>query len=185
MKNIRIANRYSKAFFTLSIELDLIDVVKSDMALISNTISESLELKKLLLSPVIKDEKKIKVIKEIFEKHINKLTLHFINLIIKKRRFLYIDYIAIEFLNLYRNYKNIKLAIFETASPLDDVSKDKIISILKIFTQKDIELYHEIKQSLIGGFILKIDDMQYDSSIKAKLLKLTKEFSINTYEKGL
>ena len=144
MKNIRIANRYSKALFSLSIEMNLIDIVKADMSLISQTIKESPELKRFLLSPVIKDEKKIKVIKGIFENHINKFTLRFINLVIHKRRFLFIDYIADEFLNLYRSFKNIKLAHFETASPLGDKMKEKVTGILKDFTKKEIELYEEI-----------------------------------------
>jgi len=185
MKNIRIANRYSKALFSLSIEVNMLDVVKADMALISQTITESAELKRFLLSPVIKDEKKIKVIKSVFENKINNFTLHFIYLVVHKRRFLFIDFIAEEFLNLYRSFKNIKLARFETASPLGEKMKERITDILKDFTQKDIELYEEIKKDLIGGFILKIDDMQYDTSIKSKLVKLTKEFSVNTYEKGL
>jgi len=185
MKNVRIANRYSKALFSLSIELNLIDDVKNDMSLISKTIAESRELKRFLLSPVNKDEKKVKIVNKIFGPHINKFTLSFLGIIIHKRRFVYIDYIAEEFLNLYRNYKNIKFAYFQTASALDEDSKEKIINILKDFTHKEIELYEEIKKELIGGFILKVDDYQYDTSIKTKLLKLTKEFSVNTYEKGL
>ena len=185
MKNIRIANRYAKALFSLSIELNLLDVVKEDMVVISQTITDSKELKRFLLSPVNKDEKKIKIISQIFESHINKFSLKFLGIIISKRRFVFIDYIALEFLNLYREYKNIKLAYFQTASALDDNSREKIIDILKDFTQHDIELYEEIKKELIGGFVLKIDDNHYDTSVKTKLLKLTKEFSVNTYEKGI
>ena len=185
MKNIRIANRYAKALFTLSLEVNLVEKVKYDMSFIAKTIADSSELKKFLLSPVIKDEKKVKIIKTLFEKHIQAFTLHFLNLIIKKRRFLYIDYIAEDYLNFYRDAHNIKLANLQTASALEPETKDKITSILEEFTQKEIELYVEIKKELIGGFVLKIDDKQYDTSIRTKLLKLSKEFSINIYEKGL
>jgi len=185
MKNIRIANRYAKALFSLSIEMNLTDVVKDDMNLISNTFIDSAELKRFILNPVIKDDKKNKIITQLFQPHINNFTLKFISIIIKKNRFIYIDYIAEEFLNLYRQYKNIVLAQMQTKSGLNKQSKEKIIDILKDFTKKDIELMEEIKTDLIGGFILKIGDIQYDTSLKSKLLKLTKEFSINVYEKGL
>jgi len=185
MKNIRIANRYSKALFSLSLEMNLIDNVRDDMFLISDTFKESNELRRFLLNPIIKDDKKIKIINEIFSNNIHNFTLKFINIIIRKNRFIYIDFIADEFLNLYRRYKNIVLAQIQTASKLNSSSKEKIIDILKDFTKKDIELTEEIKKDLIGGFILKIDDIQYDTSLKSKLLKLTKEFSINIYEKGL
>ena len=86
MKNIRIANRYSKAIFSLSVELNLIEVVKDDMNLIYETLKESPELKRFLLNPISKDEKKVKVISEIFKNHINKFTLKFLDIIILKRR---------------------------------------------------------------------------------------------------
>lgn len=185
MKNIRIANRYSKALFTLSIEQQIVENVKEDMAFIAAMFRETAELKKVLLSPVIKDDKKINIVHQIFQSRINAFTLRFIDIIINKNRFVYIDYIAQEYLKFYRLYKNIVLAEMQTVTILEKEARVKIIDILKNFTKKDIELVESLKSELIGGFVLKIDDIQYDTSIKAKLLKLRKEFSINTYEKGL
>jgi len=185
MKNIRIANRYSKALFTLSLEQNIVENVKDDMSLVSGAFKQSAELKRVLLNPVVKDDKKISIVYRIFQNNISPFTLRFIDIIIRKNRFVYIDYIAEEFLKYYRDYKNISLAEMQTASPLEAEARNRIIEILKDFTKKDIELIEAIRSELIGGFVLKINDIQYDTSIKAKLLKLKKEFSINTYEKGL
>jgi len=185
MKNIRIAHRYAKALFGLSIEMDVLENVKSDMEFILNTITASDELKKFLLCPVIKDEKKIKVIKTLFDNKIQQFTIRFINLIIQKRRFLYINYIAEEFIALYRNHNNIVLASFITAKEMQVAVRDKVLGILQEFTHKDIELIEEVRKELIGGFVLKIDDKQYDNSIRTKLLRISKEFRVNIYEKGL
>ncbi len=185
MKNIRIANRYSKALFTLSIEQHLLEIVKEDMALIAAAFKQTVELKKVLLSPVIKEDKKINIVHQIFQPNINAFTLRFIDIIISKNRFIYIDFIAEEFLKLYRASKNIALAEIQTAVTIDAGARSKIIEILRGFTKKEIELVEELRSELIGGFLLKIDDIQYDTSIRSKLLKMKKEFSVNTYEKGL
>lgn len=185
MKNIRIANRYSKALFTLSMEQKIVENVKEDMALIAAIFRETAELKKVLLSPVIKDDKKINIVHQIFQSRINAFTLRFIDIIISKNRFIYIDFIAEEFLKIYRIYKNIALAEIHTPVSIDAEARNRIIKILNGFTKKEIELVEEIRNDLIGGFLLKIDDIQYDTSIRSKLLKMKKEFSVNTYEKGL
>lgn len=185
MKNIRIAGRYAKAMFLLSTEVNLLEEVKSDMALISSTVKGSDELKKFLLSPVIKDEKKVRVIRKLFENDIQTFSLRFLNLVIHKRRFMYIDYIADEFLQLYRISKNISLAKLQTAVPLETGTRETIVGLLSSFTHSEIELLEEVRKDLIGGFVLKLEDNQYDASIRSKLLKLSKEFSINIYEKGL
>ena len=42
----------------------------------------------------------------------------------------------------------------------------------------------EIKKEIIGGFILKFGQYQFDDSIRKKIMKLKREFNINVYEKG-
>jgi len=185
MKNQRIAVRYAKALFMLSKEFNMTDKVKADMALIEEVIKNSPDFKAFLASPIIREEKKLKVIEEIFAQKINEITHKFINLIVGKRRFMYIDAIAVEYLNFFRAFKGIKKAQIQSVVPLNDENKQSILEILKAFTHTEIELIEELRKELIGGFVLKIDDKQYDASIKSKITKLTKEYSINVYEKGL
>jgi len=44
-----------------------------------------------------------------------------------------------------------------------------------------VELIEKIDNKLIGGFILRMDDKQYDASISSELRKLTQAFSSNPY----
>jgi len=185
MKNQRIAIRYSKALFLLAKEFNLVEAIKGDMDLILEVVHTAKDFKPFLVSPIIKEEKKLKVLKEIFENKINITTLNFLNLIIGKRRFLYIDIIAEEFINLYRHDKGIKPAYIETVTPLNADNRKAVSLIVMEFAKSEIELIENIRKELIGGFILKIDDKQYDTSIKSQITKLTKEFSVNVYEKGL
>jgi len=47
--------------------------------------------------------------------------------------------------------------------------------------KSEVELIEKIDQKLIGGFVLRIGDKQYDASIAADLRKLAKDFSSNPY----
>lgn len=185
MRNLRIAIRYAKALFILSKEFELTEIIKKDMAMILETVNSTSEFQSFLISPVIKEQKKIAAIKEVFKDKIHSTTFGFLKLVIGKRRFNYIDTIAAEYLNLYRANKGLKLAEIQTAMPLEEDNKVAILQYLKDYSKHDIELAEVLRKELIGGFILKIDDIQYDASIKSKLNKLRKQYSVNIYEKGL
>jgi F-type H+-transporting ATPase subunit delta len=56
--------------------------------------------------------------------------------------------------------------------------------LVKGFTKKEVDLIEDIKGEIIGGFILKFGQYQFDDSIRKKITKLKREFNINVYEKG-
>ena len=63
--------------------------------------------------------------------------------------------------------------------------RNKVIKALKEQTGKGIELIEETDERLIGGFILRWKDQQYDASIANQINKLKKEVEgINLYVKG-
>jgi F-type H+-transporting ATPase subunit delta len=107
-----------------------------------------------------------------------------LNIITAKKREMFIEPIAEQFLLLYKEYKGIIPVILTTAAKADDEIRNKITGLLKNFTKKEVELTEEIKSEIIGGFILKFGKYQYDDSVRKKIMKLKREFNINIYEKG-
>ncbi len=184
MKQGKIAIRYAKALFDFSIEQNILEEAFQDMTLIFNVSKENKNFRKLLVNPIIKTTKKQTIIREIFQKHIHEITLKFLILITNKRRDIYIESIAAQFIELYKDYKNIKTVYLQTAIEIDEKIRNSIISILKDETQSEIELIEDVKKNLIGGFVLKVDDKLFDASIRNKISKLSREFDVNIYEKG-
>ena len=70
---------------------------------------------------------------------------------------------------MYTDYKGIQKATVTTASALTAEQKVTVSKIVKDYTGKEVELIEQIDESLIGGFILKVDDQQIDDSIRRKL----------------
>ena len=84
MRTIRSAERYAKALLALAVEQKQEDVVRKDMDILLTYLSESRELRNMMLSPVIKPHLKKAIIKEIFSSSIGELTMSFLVLLIGK-----------------------------------------------------------------------------------------------------
>ena len=69
----RVATRYSKALLELSIEQNVLDVVRADAALTKESVLASGELALLLKNPVVKSHKKQAILKEVFGGKVSEL----------------------------------------------------------------------------------------------------------------
>ena len=184
MRQTRISKRYAKALFDLAIEQKILNPAKNDMQLVISVCQENKDFRLLLKSPIINSKKKITIIKALFEKHLQKISLQFLIIITNKRREIYLESIAKEFINLFKKYKNITTTYLKTAVKIDDDIRNKILDLMKQQTGGEIELIEEIKEELIGGFVLDYGDNKYDASIIKQIEDLKKDFNINLYEKG-
>lgn len=183
MVETKVASRYAKSIIGLAIEQGILDVVKNDMALIAETCHVSKDLTLLLNKPIVTVDKKIKILTEIFGKKINKLTLEFITIITKKRREPNLEAIAREFIALYKEHKGIETVIITSAIGLDDKLRKEVLALVKKDTKSEIELVEKVDKDLIGGFILRKGDKEFDASILKNLQKITREFKTNAFVK--
>lgn len=86
MKNILLAKRYAKALFDLAVEDKVIESTQTDMLLVSTVMNENRELRKLMSNPVIPPSRKRMIIRKIFENHIGKHSLSFLEILVRKGR---------------------------------------------------------------------------------------------------
>ena len=86
MKETRVANRYAKALFDLSIELKQLELIRADMELLHTVCEQNREFLLMLKSPVIKESKKQAILTGIFAGKINDLTFKFLKVITHNRR---------------------------------------------------------------------------------------------------
>lgn len=57
--------------------------------------------------------------------------------------------------------------------------QSKILQKVKELTGKTTEIENTVDESILGGFILRVGDVQYDASVANKLNKLKREFILN------
>lgn len=178
MSETLLAKRYAQALFDLSLETDRIEQVKADMELLTEVIRTTRPFMLFLKSPVIRNEKKLSVIDEIFGGKVEELTEKFFRLVIKQKRENYLDRIAEQFHEIYKDHHHIVSAHVITPVRLTDELREKITQLVSEHTGGTVDLTESVDEGIIGGFIVKFNDMQYDASLLNQLNELKKRILI-------
>jgi F-type H+-transporting ATPase subunit delta len=174
-----ISVRYTKSIFALANEKGIIDTVKSDMENIFAIMNESEELMLVFQNPVLKPSNKQEVINQLFGKSFHPITLSFINLLIKNRREEYLHDISRNFLQKYRQMKGIETGTFTTAVTIKPETLEMIRVLIKKAMNVDVELNSSVDSKIMGGFVLRVGDTQYDASVQSNLNKIKRKL-LNT-----
>ncbi|MEI7595299.1 MAG: ATP synthase F1 subunit delta [Bacteroidota bacterium] len=181
MRNVKLSKRYAKALFDLAHEKGLLDVVTADMIVIHETLVASRELLSVLNSPIINNDKKIAVLRDVFAAHVNEISLSFLKILATKNRESFLDEIAFQFKVLYKEHDGIKTATVKTPIALNVETKNQLLQLVINATQSKVELTEEIDKDMVGGIVLKFDGKEYDASVHTKMVQLRSEFNTNIY----
>ncbi|WP_055447224.1 ATP synthase F1 subunit delta [Lacinutrix mariniflava] len=174
----RAALRYAKAVLSLAQDQKTTDVVNNDMKLIVNTVAQSKDLSDVLESPVVNDTIKKSALLEIF-KGINPLSVNAIDTLITNKRISILAEVAKQYTVLFDQLNGTEVATVTTALPLTDDLRVKVLAKVKELTGKEVAVENVIDETILGGFILRVGDLQYDASITNQLNKLRREFTLN------
>lgn len=172
----QVARRYAKSLLEFAIERNELEAVASDMKLIFNTCQENRDLRTMLKSPIIKSEQKLAVIQKLFSGEIGSISLNFLTVIAEKERENILPEIARAFKAVYNQYLGIISAEIISAIPLSDAERSKAKNVLQELGDK-IELHEKIDKNIIGGFIIRVGDKQYDASVASRIKAIKREFS--------
>ena len=178
MSGSRAAIRYAKALLSLATDQKSTEVVNSDMKSITSAIAQSDDLNEMLQSPVVRSSDKKAVLTAVF-KNANSTTFNLIDTLITNKRLVLLNDVALSYTRLYDQMRGTQIATVTTAVPLTDGLKTKVLAKVKALTGKDAEVESVIDESILGGFILRVGDIQYNASISSKLNKLKREFTLN------
>jgi F-type H+-transporting ATPase subunit delta len=182
MPNPRLAVRYAKSLIDLSIEKGQLEKVYSDMQWLHSVTISNPDFVNVLRSPIIKADKKIKIVEAVVFGRAGELTLAFIRLLIHKGREKDFPEIINSFISLYKAHKNIQVVKLTTATPASDAMKEAIIAqVKKSGGFENIELVTAIDENLIGGFVLQAGDKLIDGSVAYDLKTIARQFENNDF----
>ncbi|TPN87905.1 ATP synthase F1 subunit delta [Aquimarina algicola] len=172
----RAAIRYAKAVLSLAQEKNATEDVQKDMQSIISTVNDSVDLKMLLNSPLIKNEVKLASLRDIF-KSAGEISQKLFDVLIDNKRVDLLADVAKQYIKLYDQLNNTQVAKVTTAVPLDKAMSEKVLLKVKELTGNEATLENEVDESIIGGFILRVGDLQYNASVANKLTTLRRELS--------
>ena len=182
MRNPRLAARYAKSLLDLSIEKDQLEQVYADMQWLKAVCASNPDFVNLLRSPIIKGDKKTKILAAVTESKIGVLTTAFNNLLIAKSREGNLPEVITAFIDQYKKHKNIYVVKLTTAVPLSDEVKKQIVAQgQKTSEMKQIELETSVDEGIIGGYVLQTGDTLMDASIAYDLKNIARQFENNDF----
>lgn len=164
MKSTKVASRYAKSLLEIAIEQKNVDSVLGDMKFLLQTNNETRDFELLVASPIINADKKIEIFEKIFDQF-EAVSMNFVKLITKNGREDFLPEIARSFEAQVKEYKGIVPITIITASALDNATRTKIVAKVQESVKGQLEIEEKIDASLIGGFMVRMGDMQIDASI--------------------
>lgn len=172
----RAAIRYAKAILETAVSNGKASQVNEDMKSIITAVSSSTDLKEFLTSPIIISEVKMKALSEVFAS-VQADTKSLFRLLQENKRFEILEAIASQYITQFDEMNGVEVANVTTAFPITADLEAKILAKAGTISTKKLTIKNTIDPSIIGGFILRIGDKQYNASVSNRLQELKREFS--------
>jgi len=115
----------------LAVEKNELENVYNDMLFLRQAFRDSRDLVSMLRSPIIKADKKGKVLDAIGAGRISVITASFNKLLLTKEREAYLPEIVIAFIEQYKIYKGIQTVKLTTATPVSEELKQAIDKVIQ------------------------------------------------------
>ena len=171
--SITSAERYSLALFELSEEKNLLSQIEEQSLSMLNLINQSSDFNYLIKDPTFSQEDLSKVINKIVENNkFEKLFKNFLNFLIQKRRFFFIERILKSFIEICSKKRGELKAELKSAKNLSSDEITKITEVLNKNFSSKIKLNYKHDKSLIGGLVVQVGSTMVDTSIKNKLQQI-------------
>ena len=159
---------YGDALFMLAEELGQTENILSDINVLSSVISESEGYLKMLDSPALSREERLRLIDGAFGT-LNKNLVNTAKLLAEKRLSHTLPKVIGCFIRNYESSRGIERVEVVSAVPLTAQQKARLKAKLEGITKKQIIINNIHDPSLLGGMKLRYMGVQLDGSVKTKL----------------
>ena len=171
--SISSAERYSLALYELSEEKNISNQIEEQSLSILNLINQSKDFINLIKDPTTSQEDLSKVINKLAENNkFDNLFKNFLNFLIQKRRFFFLERILKSFIEICSKKRGELMAELKSAKKLSTDEIKKITDELSSNFSSKIKLNYKHDESLIGGLVVQVGSTMVDTSIKNKLKQI-------------
>jgi F-type H+-transporting ATPase subunit delta len=171
-----IVRRYAEALFNQAKAADVVDLIESDLGLITYSFETIPSLEEAIVSPLIPAFKKREIVTSVFQNKVHELTLYYLYLLIDHRREEAIKHTEAEYIRLANEARGILAAEVTSAVELTEEEVVRLKQKLSEHTGKRVDIMVNVDPSIIGGLIVRIGDTVMDGSISGHLRRIKDEF---------
>ena len=167
--------RYATALYNYACERGSDNEIYRQAVVFSAILTENKVIKSVLANPVADKKAKQEILFSLFKQKIHSDLEKFILFLFKKEREIFINEILYRYVALYREKNNIHFGKLTTAVPLDKEAEQQIVSVMSEKIKGALEIETGNDNTLVGGFVLEVDNVRCDASVKGKLQRMKKE----------
>ena len=172
----QIGGIYAKAFLAAAQKegtaSELLDELGS---LVLHTLDKQPAFEATLASPRIAAEEKVEILNRVFQQRVSAGLLTFLKVVCRHERLDCLREIHAAAKQQYNESRGIVEVHVTTARPLDEKLTRQIEQALSQHLKQEVELQRSTDTLLIGGMIIRIGDMVYDSSLRQRLFSLRQQ----------
>lgn len=169
-----IAEPYAQALMSLAQSDNLTESFGNDIRALVELIENSSDFQAFITNPVVREDQKKAVLRQIMGDDTNAYLLNFLMLLVDKKRLLFLEPIAQQYLTLLRQLTNTVLAEVVAAQELSGSQENEIKNKVKQLCEaNEVELKVSIDPDIIGGIIIKVGSQVYDTSLRGQLRRLS------------
>ncbi|MBO4642342.1 MAG: ATP synthase F1 subunit delta [Bacteroidaceae bacterium] len=176
-----ISTRYARALWESAKERPVAEQrqVYEKMILLRGCLLSMPELREALENPTTTNETKRELLLTAGGANNSPLYESFVNLVLSHRRANKLIWIVPVYTDMYRRAQGIVSVTVESAAPISDETREKIVMQLNTMLKSEVECHYKVLPELIGGFRLRIGDKRIDASYKRKLEDIRRELMEN------
>jgi len=171
-----IARPYAKALFELALGQTKLDTWSEALALAAAVVADE-RVKKLLTSPRVTIEQLADLVIGIVGKKLDDEGHNFIRVLAANRRLGFLPEIAAIYEKLKAAEENTVEVTVTSAVPLDKEQQRKFSQAMSARLKRDVRLHCEVDATLLGGAVLRADDLVIDGSLRGQLERLNAELT--------
>ena len=170
MDNGRISVRYARALFQIAQEQGCEEAVYDGLTRFAhNYLLAISQFNEVLADPIVTREEKLKLVEMAVGEPMHDCLKQFIAFVADQKREDKMFLIAMKYMEMYRAKHHILNTQVTTATELPEATYEKIKAFVKQTFDAKAEMDVRIDPSLIGGFILDIENNRMDASVAGQL----------------
>lgn len=166
-----LARVYAESLFSVAKEKGNLDVVRDQLAQVSEALEGNNDLEVFFFSPYFSSQEKLDGLQRSVE-DADPEFLNFLELLIEKHRMPAIYRIRREYEDLWKQENRRLDVTVISAVELDPAVAEEVGAEVERQTGREVSLTSRVDEKIIGGIVLQVGNMVLDSSIRNNLEKL-------------
>ena len=166
-----VARPYTKAAFEYAASKGSLDQWANMLSVAALCVADK-TVAQVLANPALTSEQKAETLTVLLEGHIDQAGQNFMALLSENQRLALLPEIAAQFKKLKTAQEASIEVDLTTAFELVDDQQQKLAQALSTKLGRDVSVTAQVDKSILGGVIVRTDDLVIDGSVRARLAKL-------------